>query len=101
MGKERRDGEMENEGRDLKSQMAVRRCAKAALLLSDLKSLSGLALDNNEMLRREIEDLKIQLVKQRSINRRIKLCALSELIVQVILMLSLLTFLLMLVLKTQ
>ncbi|KAK4274106.1 hypothetical protein QN277_017386 [Acacia crassicarpa] len=91
---------MENEDRALKLLMATRRCAKAALLLSNLKSLPSHTLDDNEMLRRGIEDLKVQLVKQRLINKRIKLCSLSELIVQLILMLSLLAFVSMLVLKT-
>ncbi|KAI9097984.1 hypothetical protein K1719_025755 [Acacia pycnantha] len=71
---------MENEVRDLKLLLATRRCAKAALLLSNLKSLPSHTLDDNEMLRREIEVLKVQLAKQRLINKRIKLCALSELI---------------------
>ncbi|KAI4307389.1 hypothetical protein L6164_030587 [Bauhinia variegata] len=88
---------MENEAtnRVLKSQLALRRCAKAAFLLSALKLPHGIDRDSTtnyrdeEMWRREIQDLKIELLKERMKNKKIKLCALVEFIVQIMLSLSL------------
>ncbi|KAI4337700.1 hypothetical protein L6164_016084 [Bauhinia variegata] len=96
---------MENEDRALKSQLALRRCAKAALLLSALKSLPILDRDNTnyrdeEMWRREIQDLRIELLKERMKNKKIRPCTLVEFIVQIMLLMSLLSLILIFVLKT-
>ncbi|KAK7321180.1 hypothetical protein VNO77_31544 [Canavalia gladiata] len=80
----------------VKSETAVRRCAKAALLLYDLKSTNS---EEQAMWKRQIQDLKIQLLKERFKNSKIKLCAFLELLVQFLLLLSLWTFFLLLLLK--
>ncbi|KAJ7965709.1 Mediator of RNA polymerase II transcription subunit like [Quillaja saponaria] len=102
------EDEMKNEDESRKSQIALLRCAKAAFLLSSLKSFPNLhqnsATDHyhqdKELLKREIEELKIELVNERLKNKRIKLCDLMEFIVLVLWILSLWSFLLMIVLKT-
>ncbi|KAE9605915.1 hypothetical protein Lal_00024510 [Lupinus albus] len=81
---------MESEDRAWKSEIAMRRCAKAALLLCHLKSLQRTT--DEEMQKREFHELKIQLLKERSKINKIKLCALVELFVQLLLLLSIWTF---------
>ncbi|KAK7275765.1 hypothetical protein RIF29_16887 [Crotalaria pallida] len=81
---------MENEGKASKSEIAMRRCAKAALLLCRLKSLHKTT--HEETQKRTIYELKIQLLKERSKNNKIKLCALFELFVRLLLLLSVWTF---------
>ncbi|OIW16595.1 hypothetical protein TanjilG_02801 [Lupinus angustifolius] len=80
---------MENEERASKSYIAMRCSAKAAMLLLRLKSIQRFT--DEEMQKRKIYELKIQLLKKRS-NNKIKLCTLLELIVQLLLLLSVWTF---------
>ncbi|KAJ1381597.1 hypothetical protein SESBI_45019 [Sesbania bispinosa] len=84
---------MEKGEKCVKSAMAFRRCAKAALVLYGLKSTNS---EDEEMWKREIQALKIQLLKERLRNKKIKLCALVELLVQLFLLLSLCAFFLFL-----
>ncbi|BAT91204.1 uncharacterized protein LOC124844299 [Vigna umbellata] len=74
-----------------KSEAALRRCAKAALLLHSFNSSNS---QHQEKWEREIHDLKIQLVKERFMKKKIKLCAMAELFLQLLLCLSISTFLL-------
>ncbi|KAF7141406.1 hypothetical protein RHSIM_Rhsim06G0082400 [Rhododendron simsii] len=119
---------IENQPEALRSHLAVR-CAKAALFLSRLKfprnrstvsttftehqvslSLSlSLSLHYCELitlfqgremeLSRTVEDLRRKLVRERLKNRRVKLCGVMELLLQMVLLLSLWTLCLMLALK--
>ncbi|KAJ6759704.1 hypothetical protein OIU79_024715 [Salix purpurea] len=100
---------MESKDERLKSQVAIR-CAKAAILLSKLKSSPNRHLttsiddqgEEKEMLIktmvREIGDLKMELARERLKIKRIKLCGLMEVILQVMTVLSISTFLLVIVL---
>ncbi|KAJ6340088.1 hypothetical protein OIU77_007942 [Salix suchowensis] len=96
---------MESKDEPLKSQVAIR-CAKAAILLSKLKSLPNrhltTSIEEKEMLIktmvREIGDFKMELARERLKNKRIKLCGLMEVILQVMTVLSISTFLLVIVL---
>ncbi|KAG6698953.1 hypothetical protein I3843_08G045600 [Carya illinoinensis] len=82
-----------------KSKVVIR-CAKAALLLSEIKSFPNRCMnceeydrfEGDEMLRRKIGELKISLVRERLKTKRIKLCGLMEVVLQVALVLSLSTF---------
>ncbi|KAG5229962.1 Retrotransposon-derived protein [Salix suchowensis] len=104
---------MERKDEALKSQVTIR-CAKAAILLSSLKSFPNHHLTTSiddqgedkkksemEMMKtmvREIGDLKMELARERLKNKRIKLCGLMEVILQVMTVLSISTFLLVIVL---
>ncbi|KAJ6391513.1 hypothetical protein OIU77_025486 [Salix suchowensis] len=99
---------MESKDKPLKSQVAIR-CAKAAILLSSFKSFPNRHLttsiedqgEEKEMMKtmvREIGDLKMELARERMKNKRIKLCGLMEVILQVMTVLSISTFLLVIVL---
>ncbi|KAK6246062.1 hypothetical protein QQP08_022729 [Theobroma cacao] len=76
------------------------RCAKAALLLSSLKSSVSRVFEaaNNdedeekEKMRREIENLRVELVKERLKIKKIKLCGVMELILQLILVMLISSF---------
>ncbi|KAK7385307.1 hypothetical protein VNO78_31023 [Psophocarpus tetragonolobus] len=72
-----------------KSEAALRRCAKAALLLYALKPTNS---QDEEKWKREIEYLKMELIKERLMKKEIKLCAFTELFVQLLLLLSIWTF---------
>ncbi|XP_021285191.1 uncharacterized protein LOC110417261 [Herrania umbratica] len=82
-----------------KVQIAIR-CAKAALLLSSLKSSVTRVFEaaNNdedeekEKMRREIENLRVELVKERLKIKKIKLCGVMELILQLILVMLISSF---------
>ncbi|GLU16192.1 hypothetical protein SLE2022_326370 [Rubroshorea leprosula] len=82
---------METKDEILKSPIAIS-CAKAAMLLSSLKSSPNYLLEstNNdedeekEMMKREIGHLRLELTRERLKRRRIKLCGLMELILQVV-----------------
>ncbi|KAK8354758.1 hypothetical protein V6Z12_A05G242000 [Gossypium hirsutum] len=86
--------EVEARDKDRKLQIAVRR-AKAALLLSSLKSSVNRVFEaaNNdecetqvkEKMRREIESQRVELVKERLKMKKIKFCGMVDLILQVIL----------------
>ncbi|WKA09572.1 hypothetical protein VitviT2T_027204 [Vitis vinifera] len=94
--------EMETKDDFLKSQIAIR-CAKAAVLLSCLKTSQNCNLratidygnEEREILKRAITDLKIELVKERRKIKRIKVCGLVELVI----VLSLCSFCLILAIK--
>ncbi|KAB1204071.1 hypothetical protein CJ030_MR8G028350 [Morella rubra] len=91
--------EMETKHEALKSKMLIR-CAKAAFLLSALKSFPNLSMNSTtddqdeeeEMVRREIEELKMELARERLKNKKMKLCGLMEMVLQVAVVLSLSTF---------
>ncbi|XP_057469248.1 uncharacterized protein LOC130758381 [Actinidia eriantha] len=99
--------EIENKHEALKSPIAIR-CAKAALLISSLKCSANRLLDstNNsehkerEMeLRREAEDLRRKLVRERVKIQRMKLCSVMELLLHMAILLSLWILCLMLALN--
>ncbi|PRQ21417.1 hypothetical protein RchiOBHm_Chr7g0239021 [Rosa chinensis] len=79
------------EAEALQSRNAIR-SIKVALLLSRLKPSSvdrrltdhrGAATEKEEALRREIGDLKMEVVRERLRNKRIRLCGLMELFLEV------------------
>ncbi|KAK8355425.1 hypothetical protein V6Z12_A05G289000 [Gossypium hirsutum] len=74
------EGEFQDEARKL--QIAIR-CAKAAFLLSSLKSSVNRVNDEPEIIR-EIENLRVAFVKERLKINKIKLRGLTELILQVV-----------------
>ncbi|TYH18644.1 hypothetical protein ES288_A05G289200v1 [Gossypium darwinii] len=77
------EGEFQDEARKL--QIAIR-CAKAAFLLSSLKSSVNSVNDEpeEEKIIREIENLRVAFVKERLKINKIKLRGLTELILQVV-----------------
>ncbi|KAK5832608.1 hypothetical protein PVK06_016410 [Gossypium arboreum] len=77
------EGEFQDEARKL--QIAIR-CAKAAFLLSSLKSSVNRVNDEpeEEKIIREIENLRVAFVKERLKINKIKLRGLTELILQVV-----------------
>ncbi|KAK5832105.1 hypothetical protein PVK06_015905 [Gossypium arboreum] len=93
--------EVEARDKDRKLQIAVRR-AKAALLLSSLKSSVNRVFEaaNNdecetqvkEKMRREIESQRVELVKERLKMKKIKFCGMVDLILQVILVMLISSF---------
>ncbi|XWS15004.1 hypothetical protein CRYUN_Cryun35bG0057300 [Craigia yunnanensis] len=91
------EGETKDGARKL--QIAIR-CAKAAFLLSSLKSSVNRVFEaaNNdeseekEKMRREIENLRVELVKERQKIKKVKFCGLMELILQVILVMLISSF---------
>ncbi|KAA8538083.1 hypothetical protein F0562_027691 [Nyssa sinensis] len=102
---------IEFESRDaaLKPKIAVR-CAKAAILLSSLKTTKNRCLNStnrredeseeSEMLQwKAMEDLRGELARERMKNRRMRLCSVMELLLQITLLLSLWTFCLVLAFK--
>nr|KJB59041.1 hypothetical protein B456_009G281500 [Gossypium raimondii] len=74
------EGEFQDGARKL--QISIR-CAKAAFLLSSLKSSVNRVNDEPELIR-EIENLRVAFVKERLKINKIKLCGLTELILQVV-----------------
>ncbi|XP_050265127.1 uncharacterized protein LOC126709081 [Quercus robur] len=89
--------EMEKKEEALKSRVAVR-CAKAALLLSSLKPLPNSTADHHHQEKKMLE-VKMELARERLKNKRIKQCALIELVLELALVLSLSTFFFMLFLS--
>ncbi|XVF36718.1 hypothetical protein REPUB_Repub19eG0082200 [Reevesia pubescens] len=92
----------EGEGRDedhRKLVIAIR-CAKAALLLSSLKSTVNHVFqaanydesEEKEKMRREIGNLRVELVRERVKMKNIKLCGVMELILQLILVMLISSF---------
>ncbi|KAG4954742.1 hypothetical protein JHK87_040336 [Glycine soja] len=81
--------EMEK-GAKSEAAASLRRCAKAALLLHSLNS----PISQNQW-KREIHDLKIELLKERFMRKKMKLCAITELFVQLLLLLSVCNFVLL------
>ncbi|KAA3454285.1 hypothetical protein EPI10_010228 [Gossypium australe] len=78
------EGEFQDGARKL--QIAIR-CAKAAFLLFSLKSSVKRVNDEpeeKEKIIREIENLRVAFVKERLKINKIKLCGLTELILQVV-----------------
>ncbi|QCD88869.1 hypothetical protein DEO72_LG3g3421 [Vigna unguiculata] len=72
-----------------KSEAALRRCAKAAFLLYSFNSSNS---NHQEKWEREIHDLKIQLARERFMKKKMKLCAMAELFLQLLLCLSVWSF---------
>ncbi|KAE8666806.1 hypothetical protein F3Y22_tig00112491pilonHSYRG00322 [Hibiscus syriacus] len=93
--------EVEARDEDRKLQIAVR-SAKAALLLSSLKSsvdrVFEAAINDEtetlvkEKMRREINSLKVELVRERLKIKKIKFCGVMELILQAILVMMISSF---------
>ncbi|KAM2668628.1 uncharacterized protein LOC126601551 isoform X2 [Malus sylvestris] len=97
-------------GGAMRSDVAIR-CAKAAFLLSSLKSSPNrrvsTAIDDDdyeiaeekEMLKKEIGDLKVTVARERLRNKRIKVCGLLEILLQLALLFAISAFLFMLVIE--
>ncbi|KAK3013825.1 hypothetical protein RJ639_009471 [Escallonia herrerae] len=91
----------ESKDESLKSKIAIR-CAKAAILLSSLNRRHSSTINHEDkeveamLLQREVEDLKVRLVRERAKSKKIRLCSAMELLLQILLLLSLWTFCLML-----
>ncbi|KAM1316094.1 hypothetical protein ACFX10_019594 [Malus domestica] len=97
-------------GGAMRSDVAIR-CAKAAFLLSSLKSSPNrrvsTAIDDDddeiaeekEMLKKEIGDLKVTVARERLRNKRIKVCGLLEVLLQLALLFAISAFLFMLVIE--
>ncbi|XP_030948737.1 uncharacterized protein LOC115972552 [Quercus lobata] len=90
--------EMEKKEEALKSRVAVR-CAKAAFLLSSLKPLPNSTADHHHHQEKKMLEMKMELARERLKNKRIKQCALIELVLELALVLSLSTFFFMLFLN--
>ncbi|KAJ0086035.1 hypothetical protein Patl1_08519 [Pistacia atlantica] len=91
---------MEKKDESVRSQVAIR-CAKAAILLSSLSNRHSKATINDgdeekEMLKRDMEDLKVEMVRERMKSKKIKLCGLVEVALQVSVVLFVSSFFLML-----
>ncbi|GAB4861215.1 hypothetical protein Ancab_036373 [Ancistrocladus abbreviatus] len=80
-----------------KSQIAMR-CAKSAMLLLSLSKSSSpnLRLETPDLQEEEkkkmmmkIQNLRIELTRERMKNRKMKLCSLMEFVLQILLLLSL------------
>ncbi|XP_022138206.1 uncharacterized protein LOC111009432 [Momordica charantia] len=92
---------VEAESRDeaMRSRTAFR-CAKAAFVLSSLKSSQNHYLratvyeivKEKEKLRKTLGDLKVELARERLRNKRIKLCGLMEFVLQILLVITLSSF---------
>ncbi|XP_008373838.2 uncharacterized protein [Malus domestica] len=98
-------------GGAMRSDVAIR-CAKAAFLLSSLKSSPNrrvstaidddddeIAQEEKEMLKKEIGDLKVTVARERLRNKRIKVCGLLEILLQLALLFAISAFLFMLVIE--
>ncbi|KAL4300336.1 hypothetical protein AHAS_Ahas17G0190700 [Arachis hypogaea] len=92
------DNEQDNKALKFRTA-SLSRCTKAALFLHRLNSLR--AVNNGEeehrfcfqeKLKKEMQDLKMELLKERRKNKKMKLCSFMELLLQVLLLLSLWTF---------
>ncbi|KGN60336.1 uncharacterized protein LOC105435036 [Cucumis sativus] len=91
------DVEAETKNEAMRGSKTAIRCAKAAFLLSSLKSSQNRQLratvheqaKEKKMLGKTVGDLKIQLARERVRNKRIKLCGLMEFVLQLLLVLSL------------
>ncbi|OAY58142.1 uncharacterized protein LOC110610027 [Manihot esculenta] len=96
---------MESKDEALRSQVAIR-CAKASILLYSLKSFPNRHFKtttndkDKDLMMEEIRDLKIKLTRERIKSKRIKLCGLVEVILQVMVVLSFSTVLLVLAFKS-
>ncbi|OVA14204.1 hypothetical protein BVC80_9029g33 [Macleaya cordata] len=102
-------GEMETKEEAMKSEIVIR-CAKALFLISSLKNsqnqyhfintTNNYEEDHQErtelQLLKTIADLKIQLVKERIQSKNIKHCSLIEFVLQILLILSFLSVILVL-----
>ncbi|XP_050207593.1 uncharacterized protein LOC126657014 [Mercurialis annua] len=86
-----------------------RRCAKAAILIYSLKSSpnrhfnSSIDRENEvekDLLVKEIRDLKMKLAIERIKKNRIKLCSLTEVMIQMTILLSFCTLFLVLVFQS-
>ncbi|CAL5332789.1 unnamed protein product [Camellia sinensis] len=99
--------DVESKDEALKSQVAIR-CARAAMLLSSLKCSPNRRLDSpndlehreREMkLKRDSEDLRRKLVRERVKNRKLRLCSVTELLLQMGILMSLWTLCLIIAFK--
>ncbi|KAM3342525.1 hypothetical protein P3S68_027491 [Capsicum galapagoense] len=83
----------------LKPKIAIQ-CAKSAILISSLKNTTldsaSINKNNNEEYLKEVEELKMEIFKQKLKNKKLKLCSVTELLIQVIVLLSVWTMLLLL-----
>ncbi|KMT19869.1 hypothetical protein BVRB_1g009170 [Beta vulgaris subsp. vulgaris] len=74
------------------------RCAKAAMLLLSLRNRHH--QQEKEMMNQTIDDLKMEVVKERFQKRNLKIFNLLEFTIQIILMFSLLTFFILFAFKS-
>ncbi|KAL9234261.1 hypothetical protein vseg_009149 [Gypsophila vaccaria] len=81
---------------DTKSHVAIQ-CAKAAMLLHSLGHRRD--QQEKETRRKTIEELKMELVKERYMRRNLVACNLLQLLMFVVLMFSISTLLLLIMLK--
>ncbi|MCD9639103.1 hypothetical protein HAX54_023406 [Datura stramonium] len=83
----------------LKPKVAIQ-CAKSAILISSLKNTTldsaNINQNKNEENLKEVEELKMEMFKQKLKNKRLKLCSVMELLIQVMVLLSIWTMLLLL-----
>ncbi|CAN4122271.1 unnamed protein product [Withania somnifera] len=84
----------------IKPKVAIQ-CAKSTILISSLKNNTNLNFaminqNNSEKNLKEVEELKMELFKQKLMNKRLQLCSVMELLIQVIVLLSVWTMLLLL-----
>nr|XP_009614520.1 uncharacterized protein LOC104107425 [Nicotiana tomentosiformis] len=86
----------------LKSKVAIQ-CAKAAILVSSLKNttLNSAIIDQNknEENSKEVEELKMKILKEKLKNKKLKFCSVTEFLIQVMVLLSIWTMLLLLALN--
>ncbi|KAK4722409.1 hypothetical protein R3W88_012642 [Solanum pinnatisectum] len=86
----------------LKPKVAIQ-CAKSAILISSLKNTTldyaNLNQNKNEENWKEAVELKMEIVKEKLKNKRLKLCSVTELLIQAIVLLSVWTLLLLLALN--
>ncbi|KAH0758845.1 hypothetical protein KY290_022338 [Solanum tuberosum] len=70
----------------LKPKVAIQ-CAKSAILISSLKNTTldyaNLNQNKNEENLKEVVELKMKIVKEKLKNKRLKLCSVTELLIQV------------------
>lgn len=82
-------GASPKEERARKSQDPMR-CAKAAMLLVSLGTCRD--QQEKEMMKQAIDDLRMELVRERIRRKNLKLCNAMVLVLQILLMFSLCTF---------
>ncbi|XP_060198874.1 uncharacterized protein LOC132627508 [Lycium barbarum] len=85
----------------VKPKLAIQ-CAKSAILISSLKNTTTLKSPNLNQYKNEEEnlkelwELKMEILKQKLKNKKLKLCSVTELFIQVVVLLSVWTMLLLL-----
>ncbi|CAM8902232.1 unnamed protein product [Rhodiola kirilowii] len=87
---------METKSKARRSQIAFQ-CAKAALLLASLENRSISAEDYQVLeMEKVVVSLKVELVKEKMRMRHVKLCGVMEMLIQVMVLISVWSFVLIL-----